>query len=454
MFEYHFSIPCLSVHIGVVLSIVGLFCWRKEEFWVNKTCSFKSQFVVIIDAGSSGSRVHVYEWKLEQNEEEWENRGGVEEKLSVVLPEPTIKNDVPLSSYVQQPKNAGKSLKKLVQFSKHVVPRCQIQSTPVLLMATAGLRLLPSEIQNQILESCRQILKKSGFQTRSEWVRIIDGKEEATFAYLAVNYLFGQVVSDYVGEGKKCRQLVGVFELGGASFQAAFQATEDVAEQHQIDASLLGVGLHLYANSFLSLGLDEAFIQVHKWVGEHMAQQSSASPCVPRGGEVDSFTKGTGNFKGCRKLLNVFYQRHEPCIQQQQPGNLEVECNLNGQQVPDAKLVSKGAIFVATENFFYTIKILNLPTDASLAEVEQAGKNFCRLSWQQLQRRYRHVPERYLLKTCFGAVLIIQLLHDSFGIPMDERGRVLFVNKVNDVSLDWTLGALVQQLNRSNNQYD
>eukprot|EP01025_Chloroclados_australasicus_P011313 TRINITY_DN14902_c0_g1_i4.p1 TRINITY_DN14902_c0_g1~~TRINITY_DN14902_c0_g1_i4.p1 ORF type:complete len:477 (-),score=61.74 TRINITY_DN14902_c0_g1_i4:858-2258(-) len=452
-----YKVTYFGGHVALAISIIVMLYWKRNNNTETQECSYQTQFVAIIDAGSSGSRVHIYERSPQQgSHEEWQDHKdkSVYDNLIVNLPEPSKKNDAPLSNFANNPQNAGTSLKGLLQFAKDVVPQCLIPSTPIFLLATAGLRLLSNDVQENIMNSCRIYLESSGFQTKDEWVRIIDGKEEATFAYLAVNYLFGQVVSTQSKEAGTCQRLVGVFELGGASFQAAFQASDESVEQQQsVDQNVLGVGLRLYANSFLSLGLDEAFIEVHKWLAESMIAATASSPCMPKGEIQDGLMKGTGNFKGCRKLVNVFYRRHEPCVQAtdyEGDQRIDGDCNLQGQTVPDATSVSKGAMFVATENFFYTIKNLNLPMDASLAEVEKAGRDFCRLSWQQLQRRYRDVPERYLLKTCFGAVLVIQLLHDSFGIPMDERGRVLFVNKVNDVSLDWTLGVLVQQLNSSN----
>lgn len=49
-------------------------------------------------------------------------------------------------------------------------------------MATAGLQLLESSLQDQILDSCRWVLQGFGFKFRNEWASVISG--------MAFNFLF------------------------------------------------------------------------------------------------------------------------------------------------------------------------------------------------------------------------------------------------------------------------
>lgn len=43
-------------------------------------------------------------------------------------------------------------------------------------MATAGLRMVESETRERILESCRRVLRASGFRFRDDWATVIPGK--------------------------------------------------------------------------------------------------------------------------------------------------------------------------------------------------------------------------------------------------------------------------------------
>lgn len=63
--------------------------------------------------------------------------------------------------------------------------------TPVHVMATAGLRLLPRNQSAAILDNCRAVLAASGFAFKPSWARVLSGTEEGLFAWVAVNYAAG-----------------------------------------------------------------------------------------------------------------------------------------------------------------------------------------------------------------------------------------------------------------------
>lgn len=80
-----------------------------------------------------------------------------------------------LSAYAEDPDGAGESLVELLEYAKTRVPRDQWGVTEIRLMATAGLRVLELDVQNRILESCRWVLRSSGFKFRDEWALVITG---------------------------------------------------------------------------------------------------------------------------------------------------------------------------------------------------------------------------------------------------------------------------------------
>jgi Golgi nucleoside diphosphatase len=63
--------------------------------------------------------------------------------------------------------------------------------TPVHLMATAGVRMLPADARERILQEARSALKGSGFLFRPEWARTITGQEEGLFGWVSINYASG-----------------------------------------------------------------------------------------------------------------------------------------------------------------------------------------------------------------------------------------------------------------------
>jgi hypothetical protein len=71
------------------------------------------------------------------------------------------------------------------------VPQSQWERTPLHLMATAGLRMLPDEQAARILEEARRTLAASGFLFRDAWARIITGQQEGLFGWASINYATG-----------------------------------------------------------------------------------------------------------------------------------------------------------------------------------------------------------------------------------------------------------------------
>lgn len=64
-----------------------------------------------------------------------------------------------------------------------------------------------------------------------------------------------------------------------------------------------------------------------------------------------------------------------------------------------------------------------------------AGQEFCEADWVKIKEKYHSVNEKDLSKYCFSAAYIVALLHDCFGIPLDERRYALFDNTL-EISFD------------------
>jgi len=139
------------------------------------------EYAVVIDAGSTGSRVHVYRFYRHKEFP----------YASVELPDEVHKTTPGLSSYSFDPRTAANSLQPLLKFAKEEVPEDQRARTPLLLLATAGLRMLPDDAANRILEETRRALAGSGFLFRDGWARVISGQHEGLYGWVSVNYATG-----------------------------------------------------------------------------------------------------------------------------------------------------------------------------------------------------------------------------------------------------------------------
>lgn len=76
----------------------------------------------------------------------------------------------------ENPSMAGQSLKEQLEFAKEKVPEKERSRTRVYLMATAGLRRVEKKTREAVLESCRQVLRKSNFWFQDEWASVISGE--------------------------------------------------------------------------------------------------------------------------------------------------------------------------------------------------------------------------------------------------------------------------------------
>ncbi|TQD71386.1 hypothetical protein C1H46_043081 [Malus baccata] len=91
-----------------------------------------------------------------------------------------------LSAYAEDLESVGGSLRELLEFGKGRVSKDLCAETEIRLMARAGLRLLDLGVQNRILNSCRKVLRSSGFKFRDEWASVITGTVNCEFMVVLV----------------------------------------------------------------------------------------------------------------------------------------------------------------------------------------------------------------------------------------------------------------------------
>ncbi|KAK7274835.1 hypothetical protein RIF29_15934 [Crotalaria pallida] len=432
-----------TIFFSLLLTLLVLLSYTfLSKFHINNSniSSSSSQnrderYRIIIDGGSTGSRIHVFKY-----------RGGAgfdfgTEGLASMRVNPG------LSSFAEDPDSAGRSLGELVEFGKGRVPMERWRETEIRLMATAGLRMLDVGVQWKILESCRKVLRESGFLFRDDWASVISGSDEGMYAWVVANYALGTLGGDPL-------DTTGIIELGGASAQVTFVSREPMLSGFSRAVIFGNTTYNLYSHSLLHFGLNVAHDSWREALisGEfNLASQSPQAglhidPCTPTGyshaveswkfspsSQSDKSTVQTrGNFSECRSAaLMLLRKGKEKCSYQR--------CDIGSTFIP--KLQGK---FLATENFFHTSKFFGLGPRAYLSELMTAGQEFCGEDWLKLTKKYHSYNEEELLQYCFSSAYIVALLHDSLGIALDDE-RVKVANQVGNIPLDWALGAFILQ---------
>ena len=281
------------------------------------------QYALMIDAGSTGSRIHIY-------------------KFNNCGPTPSFEYEVfkmtqpGLSYYAANPADAAGSLDVLLAEAVRVVPASMRACTPVAVKATAGLRLLPGTQSAEILEAVgRRIGGEYPFRlVEKEGVVIMDGKDEGVYAWITANYLMGTIKEGGGGGGAELATYA-VLDLGGAStqivFEPAFEREKGEMEEgeHKYDLKFAGRSHVLYQHSYLDYGLMRARVHVHRLVefinsvranGKLGGNDVVGNPCLAKGtrravqitddkgGEKRNVTMGgedVGSFEGCNRLMQL-----------------------------------------------------------------------------------------------------------------------------------------------------
>ncbi|RZB47359.1 Apyrase 2 [Glycine soja] len=131
-------------------------------------------YAVIFDAGSSGSRVHVFHFD--------HNLDLVHIGKDLEL---FVQKKPGLSAFAKNPKQAAESLVSLLEEAESVVPRELRSKTPVRVGATAGLRALEGDASDRILQAVRDLLKdRSSLKSESDAVTVLDGTQEGAYQWV------------------------------------------------------------------------------------------------------------------------------------------------------------------------------------------------------------------------------------------------------------------------------
>lgn len=220
-------------------------------------------FAVVLDAGSTGSRVLAYTF----------SRSLFDQQL--VLRECLFKEVKPgLSSFAEDPNAGAETVASLVGLAKTRVPKSSWPETPVTLMATAGLRLLPSDQSDAIIDAVGGVLKNSGFNFKG--VGIMSELDEGVFGWMSVNYLLDHLHLP--------RKSYVALDLGGGSTQITFlpkyKETFDTAPSDFLHpVKIQSESQTIYSHSYLGLGLMAAREAIFK-IGDSPDSLSLKTACV------------------------------------------------------------------------------------------------------------------------------------------------------------------------------
>jgi hypothetical protein len=391
----------------------------------------ETRYGLIIDAGSSGSRIYIYCWKLDEaNRVPWVTAAPGQQGKPFSLKVPKPLSDVSCES------DADNCLKPLIDYALEKIgndPQI-LADTRVHLMATAGMRLKKRDNPEQskvTMETVDAYLKKTFKSASTVTSTVITAEEEALYGWIAVNYLMG-FLKDKDGNSSPT---MGILELGGASTQIAY-ASSDPSPQGlaTLQWEWGETTYQIYRHSFGDLGQDQALGKINALYRTKNSSMSKErrpiNPCYPKDylkpGDYE-LGEGTGNYNDCKD---------------------EIERTLllplgNDQRRPPHGVFLAYAGYSYTYSFFS--RLFNLKSFSPLAELEGAGDLYCSTKWKELADWKELKPyEKYLPEYCFKAAYIAALLQTGYGFPKDTQ-QIIFTDTLHGNEISWTLGAMVYQ---------
>ncbi|CAL5871125.1 uncharacterized protein PFLUO_LOCUS5371 [Penicillium psychrofluorescens] len=431
------------------------------------------QYALMIDAGSTGSRIHVYRF----------NNCGPTPELENEVFEQTKKvegGSSGLSSYKEDAEGAAHSLDPLMEVAVQNVPEEYRPCTPLAVKATAGLRLLGPSMSDNILEAVRHRLETAyPFPVVSKekgGVEIMDGKDEGVYAWITTNYLLGKI------GGPDQTPTAAVFDLGGGSTQIVFEPTfeqsasggmpERLAEgDHKYDLQFGGRHFELYQHSHLGYGLMSAREAVHKYLVESMLANNPSdlswlkrpitNPCIGPAMEKEvelKYPDGHSTFGPSIKVKMAGSKEHSTAAQcrgltekilKKDADCKLAPCSFNGVHQPSlAKTFAREDVY-AFSYFFDRTDPLGMPSSFTIDELHDLTSTVCagESSWKVFEGVEKALEELHdRPEWCLDLNFMLGLLHTGYEMPLTREIKI--AKKIKNNELGWCLGASLPLLSK------
>ena len=453
---------------------------------------------MILDAGSSGTRIYIYRWLDNARARESANSLELAALPNLETKDKwTLKTHPGVSTFGDTPDLVGpEHLEHLYKHALDVIPKDKISETPIFLLATAGVRLLEERKRKELLA---QICSYTKTHTKflipdcDLHVQVIPGETEGLYGWIAANYLVGGFDRPKEHAHGKEHHTYGFLDMGGASAQIAFAPNSTEAEKHANDLKLLRLRTvdgavaeyKVFVTTWLGFGANEARHRYLEALLESFPESAIEvpDPCLPAGitmktdgksvipaaDETSADTRhllGTGKFDECLLKTYPLLGKEKPC--------LDDPCLLDGVHVPAIDFDVNHFIGIS-EYWHSTHEIFEMgykDTAYDFETYQYRVSDFCSHDWAQIEKDVndhkfgKKVDAQRAHEICFKASWLINVLHDGIGIPRvglehsasDSNGTKAVieagkekgfldpfqaVNKIKHTEVSWALGKMV-----------
>lgn len=366
------------------------------------------QHLIVVDAGSSGTRLHIFRYLSDDNKTAIDHQ-----QITELFKDKTTPG---ISSFVHNLSALESNLSPLFDAAKAKLKEesVDIKTVPLFFYSTAGMRLLAAHEQQSIYHEVHKTLNKYEFDVKE--IKTIEGKMEGVYAWLTVNYL---------SQSFNQQKTTGILEMGGASTQIAFEKIDEGTESPCQDIETTSC-LHIngkmhqvFSVSFLGLGQNTAL--------KFINTMQNADVCYPKGYPNIQNTKGF-DFDQCANLY---------------------------QHMLDATSVksvvqshAKNMNFFALSSFVYATDFFQVPQPIKKDEFKNAIKEKCAADWNTLQTACeqditcKENFSQYLHTYCALGVYFNTLIYEPY-YKINDQDYLQSQMTIHGVEPDWPLGVVV-----------
>lgn len=344
------------------------------------------QCLAVVDAGSTGSRVHVYSYDL--NEHQYPTQ----------IHEIWYKKIQPGFAQVKATKN------DVAHYLNHLLIDAPVSEIPIYFYATAGMRLLPDDQQLALFK-----LLQDWFEKQKKWqlkeAKTISGRDEGVYGWLAVNHQLNAFNTN---------KPVGFMDMGGASVQIAFpvENTQGINGSDFVEMDVNDHHYALFVRSFLGLGQTEV-----------MKRFEYSASCYSLGYLMSNGDIGQGDAATCVEDIAQFITAS---------GVDQVQPILENNQVTQWYTIG-GLNMLATTTLFHFDELQM----TSELFIDQADKAICHSSWQDVEKAEPTNDRNYAF--CLNSSYYYALLVHGYGIKPAKP--IHFMPQQQNA--DWSLGVLL-----------
>jgi len=422
----------------------------------------------VIDGGSTGSRLHIFEFVLDEYSGETD-----------CLRRGSERSHMPLSAFGRGDRSKPINQTALVDhiihvfdFAAQIIPPEYHLLTSVKFAATAGMRLLDEEEQTEVYSSLYEgLMQHDRFvfhSLRREDILTLEGDLEGFYGAVAANFLKGIIDTNLNTIGnihlEERESPIGALDMGGSSTQIVYlpsQSKCDFDECLDANDNVTKISEEdFFSTSYLAYGVDQFRERLwDTWVqdrsrdinNEKINSDSKTinNPCSFPGYEIEwkGYTLiGTGDATKCVEQVQRLIPHHEP---DEKLGGI-----VGGVEHPPIR----GRFFAMSLYYFAldSLRVLSHPSkeahealnlswpNPSINELHNALDGLCSRSWHEDLAEIQHDAHTYtraevLPHRCLESVYMVTLLRDGYGFHPESRD-ITFCFLVDGSEVEWSLG--------------